>query len=145
MASSESHNSMIDWNEVRLDMESIMGQMVPKRKASVSQDSQSVMGHTVLMTQHDDDISDSAWKEAFRQRLKEARGKRSQEDMASLLCISRDAYSKYEGGRASQMPTRLLPKFCKICAVSLEWLIEGDKEAKVAKQPAKQPKTARQR
>jgi hypothetical protein len=97
------------------------------------------------MSEDIEDIADSEWREAFRQRLRQAQGNRTGDDMAELLCISRDAYSKYVS-RGSAMPTRLLPRFCKICAVSLEWLIEGpkvEKGQKPAKSPEKPAKTAK--
>lgn len=74
----------------------------------------------------DRDTTEDQWRQAFKQRLKLARGPRTQEDMAELLCVSRDAYSKYEGGRDTDLPIRLLPRFCKICGVSVVWLITGE-------------------
>jgi transcriptional regulator with XRE-family HTH domain len=94
------------------------------------------------MEQDDDNRADLAWLEGFRGRLKQARGERSQEDMAYLLGITRDAYSKYEGSRGTVIPTRLLPRFCKICAVRIEWLIEGDREPKQVKLVPARPKGA---
>lgn len=88
------------------------------------------MGHAVHMAQSHEDIIETNWQEGLRQRIKQARGSRSQQDMADLLGITQTAYSKYEGSRGTVMPVRLMPKFCKICAVSLEWLIEGDKMVK---------------
>jgi hypothetical protein len=126
-------------------MDITMGLSVPEIKAALSHDLPAVMGHTVQMAQPDEDAIEIAWQEQFRARLKQARGERRQQDMADLLCISRDAYAKYEGSRGTVMPVRLLPKFCKICAVSLEWLIEGDKSTKVAKTPIRPAKISRQR
>jgi transcriptional regulator with XRE-family HTH domain len=78
----------------------------------------------------DDQEAESAWREGFRQRIIAARGIRTQETMAELLGIKTNTYGKYEGGRKSMMPTRLLPKFAKICGVDLVELIEGPKKAK---------------
>jgi transcriptional regulator with XRE-family HTH domain len=125
-----------------------MGLSVPKIKATVSQDFNSALGHTVQMTQPTEDTTDIEWQEGLRMRIKQARGARTQEVMADLLGISRDAYSKYEGTRGTVMPPRYYSRFCNICAISLEWLIDGDKAEKakkVAKEPTKQPKTARRR
>lgn len=144
MASREGQSSMTDLNEVSSDMAAIMGQSVPFCKAISSHDNLEPLGHNVLMGQADENLTETAWREAFRRRLKEARGNRSQRDMADLLCISRDAYAKYEAARASAIPIRLLPKFCKICGVTLQWLIEGEKEAK-ATQPAAAPSRHRRR
>jgi len=80
--------------------------------------------HPLTMAENEN-ATEAEWREGFRQRLRDAQGGRTQETMARLLGISRDAYSKYVGGRKSAMPIRLLPKFAAICDVSLEWLIEG--------------------
>lgn len=130
---------MIALNEVKSDMADSMGQSVPKIKAIVSHDTSIRLGHNVPMDQDDEKIAETAWRQGFRKRLKEARGKRSQKDMAGLLCISRDAYSKYEGARASAMPTRLLPKFAKICGIDLVELIEGPAEPRRSARPVPAP------
>jgi transcriptional regulator with XRE-family HTH domain len=78
----------------------------------------------------DDREAESAWREGFRMRIIAARGARTQETMAELLGIKTNTYGKYEGGRKSVMPVRLLPKFAKICGVDLVELIEGPKKAK---------------
>lgn len=92
-------------------------------------------------------IAETEWREGFRERLRHAQGGRTQETMAKLLGISRDAYAKYVGGRKSVMPVRLLPKFCAICDVSLDWLIEGDTKVAAQRkaQPQEQPPPARRR
>jgi hypothetical protein len=137
IASLDSQRSMIERNEVKSGMDSIMGQSVPKIKAIVSHDYEPSVGQYVQMAEPDDDVAESEWRDGFRARLKAARGKRTQEDMAELLCISRDAYSKYEGSRASAMPIRLLPRFAKICGVDLLELIQGPRAEKQApKRPA---------
>lgn len=132
MASREGQSSMIERNDLMSDMPDILGQSVPKIKAVVSHDLILRRGQNVPMAQDDEDIAESLWREGFRARLKEVRGERTQDDMADLLGISRDAYSKYEGKRASAVPTRLLPKIAKIGAVSLEWLITGEVKAKAS-------------
>lgn len=81
-------------------------------------------------------IAESEWREGFRARIRHAQGGRTQETMAKLLGITREAYSKYVGGRKSVMPPRLLPKFCAICDVTLDWLIEGDTKGIPQKKPA---------
>lgn len=122
-ASCVGHKPMIDRNDRGLAMLAVMGPSVPNVKADVSRDSLSRSGHAVLM---DEDRAERQWRQDFKQRLKQARGPRTQEDMAELLCVSRDAYSKYEGGRDTDLPIRLLPRFCKICGVSMAWLITGE-------------------
>lgn len=118
-----------------------MGRSVPKIKANVSHDCDKLGGHNVPMAQDDEIIAESVWREAFRQRLRQVQGDRTQDDMADLLCISRDAYSKYVGSRASAVPIRLLPKLAKIGAVSLEWLVEGPRgeKAQILRKPPEKP------
>jgi hypothetical protein len=121
---------MMDRNEVNSVMEMVLGQSVPKRKAIVSADCAQLPGHTVLMTNDDEDLAESQWREEFRQRIIAARGNRTQAVMAELLGILTNTYSKYEApGRKSVMPVRLLPRFAKICGISLEELIEGPRES----------------
>jgi transcriptional regulator with XRE-family HTH domain len=117
-------------------MHGLLGQIVPKHKATVSHDMKIAVGHSVLMSEDAESIAESEWREGFRQRVRVAQGTRTQEVMSKLLGISRDSYSKIVGARGSKLPIRVLPKFCEICDVSLEWLIEGPKE-KHTKLPAK--------
>lgn len=123
---------MIDLKEVKSDMALTVGQSVPNVKAIVSHDYKLGPGHNVPMNKHDEELSETAWRAAFSERLREIQGARTQEDMADLLCISRDSWNKYVN-RGSAMPMRLLPKLAKIGAVSLEWLLEGPKKAEVSK------------
>lgn len=91
----------------------------------------------------DEDLAESQWREEFRQRIIAARGKRTQAVMAELLGILTNTYGKYEApGRKSMMPVRLLPRFAKICGITLEELIEGPKEpaAKAAPKATAAPK-----
>ena len=127
---------MTERNETKSGMHESMGQTVPKSKAIVSHDILCRLGHLVPMSKNDEAIAESEWREAFRQRVRQAQGNRTQETMAKLLGISRDSYAKYVGARGSVMSPRLLLNFCKICDVSIEWLIEGS-EAKTSERPAK--------
>src|SRR4029079_19276863 len=47
------------------------------------------------------------------------------DEMALLLGITRDTYTKYDGRRASLMPHNLIVPFCLACRVSVEWLLTG--------------------
>lgn len=127
-ASGDSHSPTTSLKLETMDI--VIGQSVPKSKANVSHDYKRPKGHTVLMGKEIEDIAESQWREEFRQRIVAARGPRSQEVMAELLGIKRDTYAKYEASRSSQMPTRLLLKFCKICGITLEYLIEGKQPSK---------------
>jgi hypothetical protein len=137
MASRDGQSSMMDRNEANSVMPKHLGQSVLKRKAIVSADCVHLSGHTVRMAHDDEDLAESQWREEFRQRIIAARGNRTQAVMAELLGILTNTYGKYEApGRKSVMPVRLLPRFAKICGISLEDLIEGPKES-ASKQPAK--------
>lgn len=145
MASRDDQSSMTERKVGKSGMHNSMGQTVPKIKAIVSHDTVGGMGHSVPMAKHDDEIAESEWREAFRQRVREAQGNRTQEKMAKLLGISRDTYAKYVGARGSVMSPRLLLKFCDICDVSFEWLVEGpevEASEKPVKTPARPPKIA---
>lgn len=143
MASSVSQSSMIEAKDFKSGMPGSMGPAVPKSKPIVSHDYIGLPGHNVPMTEDDEDIAESAWREAFRLRIRAIQGDRSADDMADLLGITRTRYSKYVGGRASAVPTRLLPKLAKIGAVSLEWLIDGPKKAAPANPAAAKGKRKR--
>lgn len=91
------------------------------------------------MDEDHEKIAESAWQEAFRQRLKEVQGTRTQAGMAEILGISRDTWNKVVN-RGDAPSIRLLPKLATIGEKSLEWLITG-KEKKAAtrrKTPARE-------
>lgn len=140
MASLEDpQSSMTFLNEAIFDMRTLLGQFVPKHKANLSADPRNLSGHTVPMADKDEEQVESQWREEFRQRIIAARGGRTQAVMAELLGILTNTYGKYEApGRKSVMPVRLLPRFAKICGISLEELIEGPKDsaARSASKPA---------
>ena len=96
-------------------MDGCVGQSVQKIKANLSRDSVKHLGHAVPMDQDDD---------GFALRLREIRGPRSQEDMAELLGVTKDAYAKWEN-RGSSPPRRLLPRIWKLGGVTPEWLLEN--------------------
>jgi transcriptional regulator with XRE-family HTH domain len=127
-ASRVAQSSMIARNDF---MPTIMGQAVPKSKAIMSGDCGWSAGHNVPM--REEDKAESEWRDGFQSRLIAAQGHRTNAVMAELLGISETRYSKYRGARKSMLPIRLLPKFCKICGITLEYLIEGGKE------PAEKP------
>ncbi|HZR35135.1 MAG TPA: S24 family peptidase [Nevskia sp.] len=60
---------------------------------------------------------------ALKDRIKELRGKRSQQLMASIAGISQPMWSKLERGETED--TALLPKIADAHGVSLEWLAYG--------------------
>lgn len=104
----------------------------------MSHDAEEPVGHPVLMGQPDEKIAESEWREAFRQRIRQAQGKRTQEQMAKLLGISRDSWAKIVGARGDVFPIRLLTKFCAICDVNLVELLDGPDEGETTK-PVRKP------
>lgn len=133
-ASCLGQSPMIALNESTSDMPRIMGLSVPECKPIVSRDKAEDAGHHVPMrTEPDEQRIDSQWRTEFRDRLVESRGSRTQKDMAELLGITHDAYRKYESSRKSMMSPRLFPLFCKICGISLQWLLTGQDAEKALK------------
>jgi hypothetical protein len=47
------------------------------------------------------------------------------DEMALLLGVTRETYTKYEGRGASLMAHNLIVPFCLACRVSVEWLLTG--------------------
>jgi len=118
-----------------------MGQTVPKIKAIASHDYEKAMGHIVQMAEDLEDIAETAWRDAFRARVRDAQGDRKDKDMAKLLGISPERYRKYVSGGAARktvIPPRYLTKFCLITNIELEWLLDGPEEQE-AKKPRKSP------
>ena len=67
------------------------------------------------------------YRAAFAARVRQARiaARYHLEEMALLLGVTRDTYTKYEGRGASLMPHNLIVPFCLACRVSVEWLLTG--------------------
>ena len=67
------------------------------------------------------------YRAAFAARVRHARtGARYPiDEMALLLGITRDTYTKFEGRGTSLMPHNLIVQFCLACRVSVEWLLTG--------------------
>ena len=135
MPSREGQRSMIDWKDGKWVIPTLLGQSVPKSKAIVSADGKRALGHNVRMDDEDEKLAESQWREEFRQRLVAARGPRTQAVMAHLLGLRTNTYGKYEGGRKSMMPVRLLPRFADICGVDLVELIQGPRQEKAPAKP----------
>jgi ribosome-binding protein aMBF1 (putative translation factor) len=66
-----------------------------------------------------------AFWQSFCARVKLARERRdlSQKDVATVLDIAQGLYKHYE--IRSPMPHHLIPKFCLLCGVSIDWLYTG--------------------
>ena len=72
-------------------------------------------------------VTPKEYRAAFAARVRHARIAASYpiDEMALLLGITRDTYTKYEGRGASLMPHNLVVPFCLACRVSVEWLLTG--------------------
>ncbi|MFC0188200.1 helix-turn-helix domain-containing protein [Fictibacillus aquaticus] len=70
------------------------------------------------------------------QRLKKLRGKRTQEDIAQMIGISRPRYSHYETGR-SEPDHETLQKMANLFGVSTDYLLIGSDIVKNPKLPSK--------
>lgn len=115
-------------------MHESLGQDVPDCKAILSHDLISLVGHSVPMTEASDQIAESVWQASFRERLRTIQGKRTQEDMAELLGISRDTWNKCVN-RGDTFPIRKLPRLAKLAQMSVEELLAGPDA--IQKKPAK--------
>lgn len=151
IASRESQSSMSDRNDVicesEMTMHESLGHLVPKCKAIMSHDLKSPVGHCVLMTEEAEEIAESEWRDAFRARVREAQGTRTDRAMATLLGVSHDRYRKFVSGGASRktvMPARYFIKFCLITERDLAWLIDGPEAVEIPRpRPRNQPSRKR--
>lgn len=69
-------------------------------------------------------------KQLYCLRLKELRKKNSysQAEIAYILCIRQEQYSKYESG-TRELPLHLLIKLCKIYKVSADYILGTEKKS----------------
>lgn len=72
-------------------------------------------------------VTPKEYRAAFAARVRQARtaARYPIDEMALLLGVTRDTYTKYEGRGASLMPHNLIVPFCLACRVSVEWLLTG--------------------
>jgi hypothetical protein len=72
-------------------------------------------------------VTSREYRAAFAARVRQARtlARYPLDEMALLLGITRETYTKYEGRGASLMPHNLIVPFCLACRVSVEWLLTG--------------------
>lgn len=125
MASREGQSSMIDLNEVS-GIEQPIRQLVLNCKANVSHDLNPAIGHNVSM---DEEQTARRFLADFLGRTRAAREMRyrSGREMAEAMGWGSDrqpTYSKYES--RSPLPHYLIPQFCRICGVRVEWLMTGE-------------------
>lgn len=69
----------------------------------------------------------SAYEEAFRRRVRSARALFTEEpkEMARALGVREDTYYRYE--TRTLLPHYLVPRFCELTGVTIEWLMNGPK------------------
>src|SRR6185503_11131759 len=72
-------------------------------------------------------VTPKQYRAAFAARVRQARSAARYpiDEMALLLGVTRETYTKYEGRGASLMPHNLIVPFCLACRVSVEWLLTG--------------------
>jgi DNA-binding XRE family transcriptional regulator len=72
-------------------------------------------------------VTPREYRAAFAARVRQARtaARYPVDEMALLLGVTRDTYTKYEGRRASLMQHNLIVPFCLACRVSVEWFQTG--------------------
>lgn len=146
IASRDSQRSMTERNDVggESGMPELLGQYVPSCKTIMSHDFESPVGHSVPMTEDPEKLAESVWREAFRQRLRDIQGKRTQEDMADLLGISRDTWNKCVN-RGDTFPIRKLPRLAKLAQMSVEELIGIDRPTEKIAAAPRRARSSKQR
>lgn len=77
-------------------------------------------------------MTPTAYEEAFRRRVRTARALRTEEpkEMARLLGVREDTYYRYE--TRTMLPHYLLPRFCELTGVTVDWLINGPRPGQPA-------------
>lgn len=70
-------------------------------------------------------VTPSAYEEAFRRRVRAARALYTDEpkEMARALGVREDTYYRYE--TRTMLPHYLMPRFCEITGVTVDYLING--------------------
>jgi DNA-binding XRE family transcriptional regulator len=85
-------------------------------------------------------LAPTAYEEAFRKRVRAARALYTEEpkEMARALGVREDTYYRYE--TRTMLPHHLIPRFCELTGVTVEFLINGPRPG----QPAHTGITARE-
>lgn len=132
MASLEGQSSITSRNEAISVMPRSLGRFVLNCKANLSLDGRKILGHTVRMTELDEEAQ---YKQEFIARVREARSDLGwkQWQMAEALGMQQDKYKQYE--TRSYLPHHLIGRFCLVTRVEPEWLMTGRGEKTI--QPLK--------
>jgi hypothetical protein len=79
-------------------------------------------------------VGPAAYRTAFIKRVRAARAlyTDSPPEMAIALGVARDTYYRYE--QRLMMPHHLIPRFCEVTGVTVQWLIEGPAAARAMNQ-----------
>jgi DNA-binding XRE family transcriptional regulator len=122
MASFEAHASTTLRKVRNSFIDGCLGQSVLNCKANLSLDADLSLGHTVHMSEHD---QEALYKQEFMRRIAEARIARGwkQWQAAEALGMSQDKYKQYE--TRSLLPHYLIPRFCLVMRIDPEWLVTG--------------------
>lgn len=70
-------------------------------------------------------MAPSAYEEAFRRRVRNARALYTEEPktMARALGVREDTYYRYE--TRTMLPHHLIERFCELTGVTVDWLMKG--------------------
>lgn len=118
IASREAHSSMIERNDASSVMNELIGHLVLKSKAILSQDRKACPGNNPRMSRTD-------YKRAFIGRVRASRKAAglTQSEIGQALQIPQDRYKQYE--TRSYLPHDLIPGFCLACSIDPGWLFTG--------------------
>lgn len=127
---------------LRVDQSSIMARNVPGAsnmefplghsglncKANVADDHRLGSGDNPSMSER---LSETEEKALFIGRVRAAREARfpTQKPICVLLDVAQGTYKHWE--KRSELPHKLIPKFCAACGVSMEWLLTGEGDGPV--------------
>lgn len=133
-ASGDSQSAMTSRNVEIERIESFLGQLVLKRKVTLSHDLLDVDGQDVPMAPQPEDPAISAYRDAFAARVKQAREARNltQKELSEILEIDQGTYKQYE--TRSFLPHYLIRRFCLVCGIEPGWLFDMDVSAAVKRQ-----------
>ncbi len=70
-------------------------------------------------------MTPTAYEDSFRRRVRSARALYTEEpkEMARALGVREDTYYRYE--TRTMLPHHLIPRFCELTGVTVEWLMNG--------------------
>ncbi len=148
MADGEIHSPIMSRNDVmRFAMPESIGQFVLARKRAPGEDypscdSAARLDHNSTVPKP---VNATNFKAEFVHRVRLARETRgfSQREAAELLGIEQDKYKHYE--TRSFMPHELVPRFCLLCGVDVDWLFSGRGRAPALAEPDRTRRSPRAR